>query len=249
MVYCYLGYRTLEKGVKRHLAGEKIMYDEITEDTIYKQLGGNYSGGIVLLAIGGAVFLFAGGFCGINLGWGHLITILFLVGLLACVVFIVILAVKMSQVKNHPSLLRHGGAERLAARISDGLRKPVYTAYSVDGNHTLVTLITNDFIVNGNEFYNLTNLKDIRTVEPTFIPKTIIVMVGNPVLTAGSLAAHAAGEAYWQSKGLNENTQFDYLVMTDTYGKTHRFGVHHQDMEEVLLFLMEAAPKMKLVTS
>jgi hypothetical protein len=51
----------------------------------------------------------------------------------------------------------------------------------------------------------------------------------------------------WESKGLNENTQFDYLVVTDSAGKTYRFGVQHQDMERVLTFLIEAAPQIKFV--
>ena len=223
------------------------MFGDISEEDIYKQLGGNYSGGILLLAIGAAVFLFGGLFCGLNLGWVHLLTILFLVLLIVCIVFIVILAVKMSQVKNHPALLRHGGAERLAARINSGLMKPRYLARSLDGTNSIVTVIGDDFIVSGNEWTSLTNLKDIRTIQPTYIPKVVIVMLGDPLMTAGSVAANAIGDAYWESKGLNENTKFDYLVVTDKNGKTWRFGVQHQDMERVLTFLIESAPQMKFV--
>lgn len=223
------------------------MFGDISEEDIYKQIGGNYSGGILLLVIGAAVFLIGGLFCGLNLGWVHLLTILFLVLLIACIVFIVVLAVKMSQVKSHPALLRHGGAERLAARINSGLVKPRYLARSLDGSNSIVTVISDDFIVSGNEWTSLTNLKDISTIQPTYIPKVIIVRLGDPLMTAGSIAANAIGDAYWESKGLNENTKFDYLVVTDKYGKTWRFGVQHQDMERVLTFLIEAAPQMKFV--
>lgn len=223
------------------------MFGEISEEAIYRQLRGNYSSGILLLAIGGVVFLAGGVFCGLNLGWTNLITIIFLILLASCIAVIVVLAVKMSQVVNNPALIRHGGAAKLAERINKGLMNPRYIAHSLDGNHAVVTLIGDDYIVAGNEWTSLTNLKDIRTIQPTYIPEVIIIRLGNPLMTAGSLAANAIGDAYWESKGLNENTKFDYLVVTDSLGKTWRFGVQHQDMEWVLNYLLEAAPQMKFI--
>lgn len=218
----------------------------ITEEDIYKQLGGNYKKGIILLGIVAVAAGAGGGFCAKNLGFLNVVTIILLLLLVAAIVFIVILIIKISTVKTHPDLLRQGGAQRLAARINDGLRNPVYIAYSLDDSHSMVTLITEDFIVAGNDYARLMNLKSIRNVTATYIPERIVIYINNPILTATSLAGDAIGKAYWESKGLNENTKFDYLEIVDLYGNKGLYGVQHQDMEHVLQYLLSVAPKMKL---
>ena len=62
----------------------------------------------------------------------------------------------------------------------------------------------------------------------------------------GRTSGDAIGKAYWESKGLNENTRFDYLEIVDLYGNKGLYGVQHQDMEHVLKYLLTAAPNMKL---
>jgi len=218
----------------------------ITEEDIYKQLGGNYKTGIIILGVVAVLVGAGGGFCAKNLGFLNVVTIIFLLLFVAALVFFVILIIKMSTVKTHPDILRQGGAAKLAARINNGMQNPVYTAYSLDGSNSLVTLITEDFIVAGNTYTNLMNLKSIRNVTTTYIPERIVIYINNPVMTAASLAGDAIGKAYWGSKGLNENTKFDYLEITDLYGNKGLYGVQHKDMEYVLSYLLANAPKMKL---
>lgn len=222
------------------------MVTQISEKTILSQLGGNYAGGIVMLGITAAVVGFCGIFCGTQLGWTNLLAIIFLAALAACLVFIIILAVKAARVKKHPVFQRYGSAAQLAARINEGLRNPRYLARSLDGSDSLTTLMTDDFIVSGLEFTSFTELKDIRSMQATFIPKTLIVAVGNPLATAASLAMHDAGNRYWESKGVNENTKFDYIAVTDSAGKIKRFGVHHQDMEQVMSFILRVNPDIQV---
>lgn len=222
------------------------MVTQISEKTIFSQLGGSYTGGIVMLGITAAVLGFCGVFCGTQLGWTNLLSVIFLAALAACIGFIIVLAVKMARVKKHPALLRCGSAAQLAARINEGLRNPRYLARSLDGNDSLVTLMTDDFIVSGLEFTGITELKEIRSMQATFIPKTLIVAVGNPLATAASLAMQNAGNSYWASKGVNENSKFDYLAVTDSAGKTRRFGVHHQDMEQVMTFMLQINPDIRI---
>ncbi len=218
----------------------------ITEEDIYKQLGGNYKNGIIVLGIVALSAGVGGGLCVKSLGFLNAVTIIFLLLFIAAIVFIVILIVKMSSVKTHPDILRQGGAAKLAGRINNGLRNPAYIAYSLDGSHSMVTLITEEFIVAGNAYTKLMNLNSIRDVTTTYIPERIVIYINNPVMTAASLAGDAIGKAYWESKGLNENTKFDYLEIVDLYGNKGLYGVQHQDMENVLRFLLANAPKMKL---
>ena len=96
------------------------MATPITAKTITKQFGGNYLIGIIMLALAAAILVFCGIFCGTQLGWTNLLTIILLIALAACIVFIVVLLIKTALAKNHPSLKRHGGAAQLAARINEG---------------------------------------------------------------------------------------------------------------------------------
>ncbi len=218
----------------------------ITSNDIYKQLKGNYKNGIIIFAIVAVITGGFGVFCLESLGFLNVATIILLLLFAASMVAILIMIIKMSAVKTHPDLLRQGGAEKLAARISKGLENPEYIAYSLDNSHSMVTLISEDFIVAGNDYVKLMDLKNIRNVTTTYIPERIVIYVNNPMLTATSLAGNAIGKAYWESKGLNENTRFDYLEIVDLYGNKGLYGVQHQDMEHVLEYLLTAAPNMKL---
>ncbi len=218
----------------------------ITAEDIYRQLRGNYKNGIIIFGLAALATGGFGGFCAKSLGFSNIVTIILIVVFVASLIGIVILIIKMSAVKKHPDLLRQGGAEKLAARINKGLEKPEYIAYSLDNSHLMVTLISEDFIVAGNDYVKLMDLKNIRNVTTTYIPERIVIYVNNPMLTATSLAGNAIGKAYWESKGLNENTRFDYLEIVDLYGNKGLYGVQHQDMEHVLEYLLTAAPNMKL---
>ena len=218
----------------------------ITAEDIYRQLRGNYKNGIIIFAIVAVITGGFGVFCLESLGFLNVATIILLLLFAVSMVAILIMIIKMSVVKKHPDLLRQGGADKLAARINKGLENPEYIAYSLDNSHSMVTLISEDFIVAGNDYVKLMDLKNIRNVTTTYIPERIVIYVNNPMLTATSLAGDAIGKAYWESKGLNENTRFDYLEIVDLYGNKGLYGVQHQDMEHVLEYLLTAAPNMKL---
>ena len=122
-----------------------------------------------------------------------------------------------------------------------------YIAQTLADNVPFATLLTNDFIVNGVELVSYTELKDIRSVQPTFIPRVHRVVIGDPLMTAASLAANYAGDKYLESKGVNSETQFDYLMMECADGKKRQFGVQHKDLEAVLNLLQEIAPHIRLL--
>ncbi len=225
------------------------METPITAKTIYSQLRSNYMLGIVLLGI---VALGCGGggiYFGMSLGWSNLITIIMLLIAAVCLFFTIVCIVKAARVKQHPAFIRYGSAGMIADRINAGLQQPRYTAHAVDGSHKLVTLIGQDFIVSCLDYVSFTEIADIRRIQATYMPETFIVAVGNPLATAASLAMQHAGDRYWESKGLNENTRFDYLIVTNSTGKTVRFGVHHQDVAQVLTMLYQANPNMQIDTT
>ena len=220
----------------------------ITEETIYKQLR-NYHLGIILMAgTGGILLLIPGVLSGKNLGWDHILSILFLIFSAACLAVVIYQISRLPKIRNHPTLIRYGGAERLAARINAGLMDPRYLAYSLDGKNSIVTVISDDFIVAGNEWTNLTELKEILTVQPSYIPRTYTVMLGDPLIAVpATLAVNKTGDAYWESKGLNSETKFDYLTVTDINNNKKMYGVQHKDMEKVLRHLLETNPHIKIV--
>ena len=220
----------------------------ITEETIYKQLRNYHLGIMVMTGTGGAFLLIPGIMCGKNLGWDHILSLLFLILSFVCFAVVVFQISRLPNIRNHPTLIRYGGAERLAARINAGLTDPRYIAYSLDGKNSIVTVISDDFIVAGNEWTGLTELKEIRTVQPSFIPKTYTVFLGDPLISVpATLAVNKIGDAYWESKGVNSETKFDYLTVTDINNNKKMYGVQHKDMEKVLRFLIENHPHIKII--
>lgn len=223
------------------------MMTEITEKTFYKQLGGSAAGAMTATGIGLAIVAFCAIFCGTQLGWTNFLTIIFLIALAGCIGLMIFFIVKAARMKQHPVFQRYGSAAFLAGKINDGLMHPRYIAHTLVDNLPFATLLTNDFIVNGVELVSYTELKDIRSVQPTFIPRVHRVVVGDPLMTAASVAANYAGDKYLESKGVNSETQFDYLMMECADGKKRQFGVQHKDLEAVLNLLQEIAPHIRLL--
>jgi hypothetical protein len=223
------------------------MMMEVTEKTFYKQLGGSAAGAMVATGIGLAIVAFCGIFCGTQLGWAHLLTIVFLILTAGCIGLFIFFIVKAAHMKQHPTFQRYGSAAFLAGKINDGLMHPRYIAQTLADNVPFATLLTNDFIVNGVELVSYTELKDIRSVQPTFIPRVHRVVIGDPLMTAASLAANYAGDKYLESKGVNSETQFDYLMMECADGKKWQYGVQHKDLEAVLNLLQEIAPHIRFI--
>lgn len=223
------------------------MMTEISAKTFYKQLTGSYAGAITAVVIAAAIVGFCAVFCGTQLGWTHLFTIIALVLLVACIGLLIFFVVKTATMKKHPVFRRYGDAATLAAKISDGLQHPRYFASSSDPSQPFATLMTNEFIVSGGALVSYMELKDIRKIQPTYIPQTRRIAVGNAGALAGSLIANAATDRYMESRGINSQTQFDYLIMEDSAGKKRMYGVRHMDMEAMLDLLAEIAPHVQIM--
>ena len=58
--------------------------ETITEETIYKQLSGSAAGAIAAVLIGGVIVGGCAVFCGTQLGWTNLLTVILLVLLALC---------------------------------------------------------------------------------------------------------------------------------------------------------------------
>ncbi len=222
------------------------MANEITEKMFYQQLTGSYAGGMVADGIGAAIVGFCAVFCGTQLGWTHLFTIIALIVLAFCIGLLIFLIAKTTHMKQHPVFKRYGNAASLAARINQGLQNPRYFAKGFDPNVPFVTLMTNEFIVGSGELTGFMELKDLRTAQPAVIPTTHRVVIGNPALTVGSLAANYAADKMMEAKGVNSQTKFDFILMKDDNGKTHQYSIRHMDMEAFLNLLQQLAPHIQI---
>ena len=222
------------------------MMNEVTEKMFYKQLTGSYAGGMAAVIVGAVIAGFCAVFCGTQLGWTHLFTIIGLIVLAFCIGLLIFLIVKTARMKQHPVFRRYGGAAELARRINTGLQNPRYFAKGFDENAPFATLMTNEFIVNGGELTSFMELRDLRSAQPAAFGDTRRVVVGNPVMTAGSLAANYATDRLMESKGINSQTKFDMIIMKDTDGKQHYYFVRHMDMEAYLKLLSEVAPHIQI---
>lgn len=223
------------------------MMQEISEKTFYKQLSGSYAGAMVATVTGGAIAGFCAIFCGTQLGWTHLFTIIGLIVLAFCIGLLIFFIFKTAHMRRHPVFQRYGSASMLAARINDGLQHPRYFAKGFDDTLPFVTLMTKDFIVGGGELVSFMELKDFRSAQPAVIQEVRRIVVGNPAMTIGSVAANYATDKLMESKGVNGQTKFDRLIFKDAAGKEYMYAIRHMDMEAVLNLLQEIAPHIQII--
>ena len=221
------------------------MMNEITAKTFYKQLTGSAAGALTATIIGGAVCGFCAIFCGTQLGWTHIFTIIGLIALALCIGLLIFFIVKTARMKQHPVFRRYGSAEMLAQKINEGLQHPRYFAKGFDENIPFATLMTNEFIV-GSYLVSYMELKDIRSAQPAVIPDTRRVVVGNPAMTVGSMAANYATDRMMEAKGINSQTKFDMILMKNAEGKQENYSIRHMDMEAFLKLLQEVAPHIQI---
>lgn len=219
----------------------------ITEKTIYSQLRGSAAGAIAATAVGEAILCGCAVFCGTQLGWSHLFSIIFTVCAALCGCLLLFFIVKAVAVRNHPVLKRNGGAAALARRINEGMRSPVYYAETLGGGAPFATLMTEDFIVGGVELTSFMELRDLRTVHVGEFQNVHRIVVGDPLMTAGSLVANRISDNYLASKGINSESRFDMVIFDDARGKQYRYSVQHKDMEEFLNRLSQTAPHIQFV--
>ncbi|MBR6873288.1 MAG: hypothetical protein IKN17_07270 [Ruminococcus sp.] len=217
----------------------------ITEKTFYKQLAGSAAGAITATCIVGGIVGFCAVFCGTQLGWDSILTIILLVVLGLCGALLLWFIIKTIRMKHHRVFSIYGNARELAAKINRGMLDPVYFARGFNANAPFTTLITEEFIVSGLELVSYMELNDLTTVHTGEFRPRHTIYVGNPVMTVGSVAANRIGDRYLESKGINDQTKFDILIFEDRNGKQHQYGVQHQDMENVLGMLQQIAPHIQ----
>ena len=217
----------------------------ITEKTFYKQLAGSSAGAITATCIGGAIVGFCAVFCGTQLGWSSVLTIVLLAVLGSCGALLLWFIIKAIRMKKHRVFGIYGDAGQLAAKINKGMEAPVYFARGFDSSAPFATLITDEFIVSGSELVSYMELNDLTTVHTGEFGHVHTYYIGDPLMTAGSVAVNRIGDRYLESKGINDQTKFDQLIFEDRKGKEHRYGVHHQDMERVLGILQQIAPHIQ----
>ena len=204
------------------------------------------AGAIVATCIGGAVLGFCAWFCGTQLGWKNILTIVFLVALTLCALLLLWFVVKAFRVKHHRTFKRYGNAALLAMKINEGMQNPCYLADDMNANNPFVTLMTDTFIVSGVELVNYMELKDLCTVRVSAFSTTHTIVVGNPVLTVGSMAANYAADKYVASR-VNEQTRFDMVIFTDASGKEYIYNVHRKDLDSFFGVLGQIAPHIRFV--
>ena len=196
------------------------MHQEVTEKSFYQQLSGSVAGAITATGIGTAIVGFCAIFCATQLGILNLLSIVLLLALIACIVLLVRFILKAAHLKQHPVFDRYGPAGLLASKISDGMLNPRYLAKGFDSNQPFATLMTDEFIVNGVELVSYMELKDFCKVHAGAYAIQHRIVVGDPLLTATSVAANYVGDKVLESKGINSQTQFDFLVFENAAGKS-----------------------------
>jgi len=203
---------------------------------------GGAAGAIAATVIGAAIVGGCAAFCGTQLGWGHMLSIILLVVLGLCVCLLLFFIVKSARMKSHPVFRRYGSAAVLAQRINEGLRSPCYYAEAMVGNAPFTTLMTDEFIVSGVELVEFMELNDLRSVSVASFVNTHRIVVGDPLMTVASVAANRISDNVIASRGINSQTVFDQITFKDTAGKPHRYGVHRRDIESFFETLSRVAP-------
>lgn len=224
------------------------MMQSISGADIRRQLKGSYGMGMICALLGAIVLgvmavLFAG-----SLGATHTATII--TGLLAavCLLLTVWLIIKMATVGNHHTFKKYGSPEFIAEYINTGAKDALFLSGSVKDNLPFGLMITEKFIVAALEYADYLELKDIRTVQPTFLPETQTVYIGRtPASMLGAMAVNYANERYRQAHPVDPNARYDYLVMRDADNVRHQYAVQRQDMETVMNILIQYAPQMKIL--
>ena len=213
---------------------------EITAKKVQDQLRATFYPALGALAIMVVIFIACTRFIAKTFGAGHVITIIFYVFLVLLLLFVAMLISRIVLIEKHPALQPFGSTEKLAERINTGLHNPRYAAYSADGN-SLVTLITDDFIVSGSEFVGLLELKNLKKMHATFVPESFALAHGGEEAAQKNRDRIAS-----QAPGAVPNAQYDYIIVTNTDGKMKRFSVKHGEMEQVLNVFQSIAPHVEI---
>ncbi|WP_303804259.1 hypothetical protein [Ruminococcus flavefaciens] len=224
------------------MKGSDITISKITAQEIRKEMQGNYGAFLAAAAVAGAIIIFCTVFCGTQLGWTHIFAIIGAVLSVVSIALCVIALVKLISIKNAPLFRKYGTAELIANNINDGLSKPRFVS-QMNGAHFGI-LISDKCIVNGGNFKDYLELKDIKRIEPSTVPDSAtFLMKGNVMDTVVStVAVNAVSRMYRKSQGITGDNRYDVLFVTDMSGKTHEYSVYRADMTEVLNVLVQLVP-------
>lgn len=215
----------------------------ITGKDILRELQGDYSMYMIIVIVFAAIAAFCTIFCGTQLGWSHLFTI---IGFVMCGISVAgfaVLIVRLIKVRSYKLFKKYGSAESIAEKINEGMRSPNFQGNSL--------LITDRFIVNEGRYSDYLEIKDIVSVRPALNRDVNIVYVGGNVVTtaAQTAAAHYINKKYRDAKGITADNRFDHLNVVDTDGVNHYYSVHRSDLDRVLQTLAEIAPNAEIITS
>ena len=216
------------------------MAAEITAKKIQDQLRSTFYPALGMLGVFVLIFIACTRFMAKTFGAGHFLAIVFYVMLALLLLFLAMLIGRIVLIEKHPALKPFGSTEKLAERINEGIHNSRYAAYSADGN-SLITLITDDFIVSGSELTGLLELKDLKKLHATFVPEAFAQAHGGEEAVKKNRERMAS-----QAPGAVPNAQYDYIIVTNSDGKMKRFSVKHGDMEKVLDVFQSAAPHVEI---
>ena len=209
----------------------------ITEKMVLKGMRGTYSGWLVGAAVTEVIAIFCAVFCGVQLGWTNLLSLILLAVAAALAVCIIVLTVKMEAVRKHRIFQRYGSAETVADNINEGLRDPRYLLMF---GQPFGVLITDRFMVSG-FLENYLELQDIRTVQPVIHreQKTVVLSMNPIVAVASTAAINYMQDRVRQASGVTEDNRLATLVVHDIDGRRTEYSVRQVDLDAVIGFLRE----------
>lgn len=215
----------------------------VTGKDIRGELQGNYTMYMIIVLVFAAIAAFCTVFCGTQLGWTHLFTI---IGFILCVISVAAFAwvmIKLIKVRSHKLFKKYGSSEIIAEKINRGIRSPRF--------HNNSLLITDSFIVNEGKYSDYLEIKDIKSVRPELSRDTNVVFIGGNIAAsaAQTLAANYANKMYRDSKGITADNRFDNLNVVDNDGVHHYYAVHRSDLNRVIQILNQIAPSADIITS
>ncbi|MBQ8922661.1 MAG: hypothetical protein IJ060_10985 [Oscillospiraceae bacterium] len=219
----------------------------ITGQDIRRQFTGNYGMGLFCSLLGLAVLGFGVWFCGTNMGFGNLLTIILIVLAGLCTLLCLWMLFKMASAGSHRVFRKYGSPEILAEYINSGADDAYFLTLG-QANAPFGLMITDRFIVSAFSYADYLELKDIRTLQPTFLPDVHTVYIGRtPGAMLGAAVANAAAEHYRRTHAVNPNLRYDYIVIRDADNVRHQYAVQRQDMEAVINTLIHLAPQMTIL--
>ena len=224
------------------------MMIHVTGQDIRKQLTGSYGMGLFCALLGLGILGFGAWFCGSNMGWDNILTIILLVLSGGCVLLSLWMIVKMASAGSHRTFRKYGAPEFIAEYINSGAENALFLSGPVKPELPFGLMITEKFMVSALEYAHYLELKDIRTLQPTFLPDTQTVYIGRtPGAMLGAALVNAANQHYRDTHMPPPNERYDYIVIRDADNVRHQYAVQRQHMEHVINLLLQYAPQMQIL--